>query len=229
MMKVTEPARQAYAAAEPFPHIVLDNFWDTDEIKAAAEGVKLIPEHVWLQEELQVQQRKKWVEDLSVVPPEVARVMKGLFDTQVLQALSAISGIPDLLPEPALFGAGVHRTSQGGRLAIHTDFNTHPSGLYRRLNLLLYLNKHWHEDWGGGLELWTADMAHRAKTVPPVLNRAVIFTLSDVSFHGHPDPLTCPDDEARYSFAAYYYTEAKPDDFTGAHNTCWQRRPGSSD
>ena len=77
----------------------------------------------------------------------------------------------------------------------------------RRLNLLVFLNDEWLDEWGGALELWACDMSRAEHKLAPVLNRGVIFDTSADSFHGYPDALTCPDDRTRCSIALYYYTE----------------------
>ena len=57
-------------------------------------------------------------------------------------------------------GGGLHQTLRGGHLNIHADFTTHHVHEHwaRRVNILLYLNEEWHDDWGGRLELWDRDM-----------------------------------------------------------------------
>jgi hypothetical protein len=75
------------------------------------------------------------------------------------------------------------------------------------VNILLYLNREWREEWGGQLELWDRDMTACQDRVAPAGNRMLVFTTSADSFHGHPDGLTCPQDVARRSMALYYFTE----------------------
>src|SRR3546814_10871992 len=64
----------------------------------------------------------------------------------------------------------------------------------------------WEPAFGGDLELWDAGMKHRVRAVAPVFNRCVVFNTDSDSYHGHPDPLTCPEDRSRRSIALYYYT-----------------------
>ena len=45
--------------------------------------------------------------------------------------------------------------------------------------------------------------------ITPILNRCVIFNTDYDSFHGHPEPMTCPENVYRKSIALYYYTNAK--------------------
>jgi hypothetical protein len=42
--------------------------------------------------------------------------------------------------------------------------------------------------------------------VPPLFNEALIFRTDEISYHGFPEPLSCPTGEARKSLALYYYT-----------------------
>ena len=43
----------------------------------------------------------------------------------------------------------------GAFQAIHRDFRVHPiTGLFHRVNILIYLNSNWKSEYGGELELW---------------------------------------------------------------------------
>ena len=44
----------------------------------------------------------------------------------------------------------------------------------------------------------------------PLFNRVALFSTTGDSWHGHPDPLTCPEDRSRKSLALYYYTNGRP-------------------
>ena len=116
-----------------------------------------------------------------------------------------------------------------GYLKLHTDFTHQPNtGKDRCINMLLFLNKGWKEEWGGYLELWDKDLTSCIK-VPPTWNMTVIFSTSLESLHGHPDPIKCPDDERRKSLAWYYYTgNGEPGNLHPSQTiTRWRRRhPG---
>lgn len=144
---------------------------------------------------------------------------------QFLDVLSSLTGIPELVPDHTLQGGGLHKIERGGFLGIHTDFVKHPKlDLYRRLNLLIYLNKDWDKSWGGELELWEGDSTPTRKvaSIPPKYNTSVIFKTTDKSWHGHPTPLMCPPETSRKSIALYYYTKEKPD-FTISTNTVYDK------
>jgi hypothetical protein len=125
-------------------------------------------------------------------------------------------------------GGGMHQIERGGKLAIHADFNKQGgTQLDRRLNVLLYLNEDWKDDYGGHFEMWNATMERCVKKVAPVMNRLVIFGTTDVSYHGHPDPLACPPTMTRKSLALYYYTNGRPaEEISGYHTTLFRARPG---
>ena len=76
--------------------------------------------------------------------------------------------------------------------------------------MLLYLNKNWDEEYGGCLELWDKEMKFCKRKILPTFNTMVIFSTTDFSNHGHPDPLNCPNDRSRKSIATYYFSEGRP-------------------
>ncbi len=106
-------------------------------------------------------------------------------------------------------------------------FNRHEKlQLDRRLNLLIYLNKDWKEDYGGYFEMWNTEMTRCEKKVLPIFNRCVIFSTTDFSYHGHPEPLTCPEGWTRKSLALYYYSNGRPaEEISGDHSTLFKARP----
>jgi hypothetical protein len=112
--------------------------------------------------------------------------------------------------DPGLHGGGWHLHGKGGKLNVHLDYDIHPKvKLQRKLNLIVYLNKDWQPEWGGGLELWSHDDATNGpkelvKTVENKFNRAVLFDTTQNSWHGLPENLTCPDGQYRKSIAVYY-------------------------
>ncbi|EDK72835.1 conserved hypothetical protein [candidate division TM7 genomosp. GTL1] len=144
-----------------------------------------------------------------------------------LEFLSILTGIDALMPDPYFEGGGAHQILPGGLLKIHADFNkSRLTGLDRRLNVLVYMNKDWNEDWGGHFELWDRDMMSAVKKIAPHFNRMAIFTTTSYSYHGHPDALKCPPDRSRKSLALYYYTNGRPaEEVKEDHRTLFQTRP----
>ena len=104
-----------------------------------------------------------------------------------------LTGIKGLIPDPYFAGAGFHQVNQGGHLDIHTDFNFHSAmGLERRINVLIYLNKDWREEYGGCFEIWDQKMSRCCRRIVPAFNTCVIFNTSSISFHGNPVPVNHP-------------------------------------
>ncbi len=225
-----------FSNAQPFPHIVIDNFLSPAFIselnanfpdlsaKKKAGGTH-IP--VILGDGSEAQLGKQWLSRELLVPLIYRRVYWELNSNPFLGILEKISGIQGLIADPHMNGGGVHSTSTGGYLKVHADFNKHPRyGLDRRLNLLIYLNEDWLPEYGGDLELWTQDMQQCVHKVRPIAGRCVIFRTTSTSYHGHPHPLACPPDRSRNSIALYYYSNGRPGtESNEEHKTLWQELP----
>jgi hypothetical protein len=219
-----------YVGADPFPHIVADNFLP-QEIADRLLAEFPSPEKIdWIRQ-TNPRSKKLSTEALDEVSSFTYQLLNHFNSPAALNFLERLTGIPALVPDPYFVGGGLHQIERDGYLKIHADFNMHPKlKLDRRINLLLYMNKDWKEEYGGHLELWDKTMTRCVKKVLPVFNRCVIFSTLDWAFHGHPEPLTCPPGWTRKSVALYYYTNGRPEaEKTGAgtHGTLYQARPGS--
>jgi hypothetical protein len=216
-----------YQTAEPCPNFVVDDFLPEAVLR---DLLAVFPKprtitHLEFDDELQV---KLAYNRVDVLPPVIRSLLFYLNSPPVLQFLESATGITGLIPDPYLTGGGLHQIEPGGKLDIHADFNRlERLKLDRRLNLLLYLNSDWKEEYGGHLELWDRSMTKCVKKILPVFNRCVVFSTTDHAYHGHPLPLTCPRGMTRKSMALYYYTNGRPvEEATSAHSTLFQRRPG---
>jgi hypothetical protein len=173
---------------------------------------------------LHVNERKFANSNPSTWGPTLQQIARELNTPEFVSLLEELTGIPKLLIDPTFEGGGLHQSLRGGFLNMHADFTVHPHQRHwkRRLNLLLYCNENWLPEYGGGLELWDATMSHAEKIVQPIGNRVLIFATDATSFHGHPDPLQCPEGVARRSIALYYFTyEDKPN----VRSTEYRARP----
>jgi 2OG-Fe(II) oxygenase superfamily len=199
-----------YSFAEPFPHIVLDDFLPHDVARLALEH---FPRGTLRSDRIfdvgYAGQHKR-----QILPAECdaeARALFHFFNSQPMLAfLEGITSIQGLIPDPYFLGGGYHETGRGGKLGIHADFRINEQlHLHRRLNMIVYLNEHWQDSYGGMLELWSRDMKEKCRDVAPLFNRCVIFNTDATSYHGHPDPLQTPEGVPRRSMALYYYTASK--------------------
>lgn len=197
-----------HRSASPFPHVVIDGFLPDDVALACARSFPNPADAKWINYS-HVNSSKWGLTDLKSIPEPLREVITSLNGGAFRSALSALTGIDDLLDDPELSGGGLHVTAPGGYLNVHTDFTAHPSQRRwrRRLNLLLYLTEEWDEEWGGQLELWNSDVTACEQRVTPEFNRCVIFETSERSFHGVPDPLRSPAGKNRCSIALYYFTD----------------------
>jgi hypothetical protein len=211
---------EAYRHADPFPHIVLDELFSASLLDRVLEEFERMDRRGWHVTDLD--RERKWsTEDPRALGPFTSALIAQLNAGPFVRFLEELSGISGLLPDPHLRGGGLHEIRAGGRLGVHADFNLHRGlKLYRRLNLLVYLNKDWDANWGGDLELWDRTGTRCVRTIEPVFNRAVLFDTSNFSYHGHPHPLACPPDRSRKSVALYYYSADYPfPEDTAAHGT----------
>ena len=222
--------RDSYAAAEPFPHVVLDGALPDEMLDLVLERFPDPSSPVWTQYQsyneakLETQGGQDLGSDLSL--------LLGQFNSApFLRFLEQLTGIQGLVGDPYFTGGGLHQISRGGRLGIHADFSRHYElPLERRLNVLVYLNRDWSEDYGGYLELWDRDMTECRERIAPLFNRMVVFTTTDWTYHGHPDPLTCPPGMSRRSIALYYFTVGRPagETIPGKQSTLFLERPGEA-
>ena len=216
--------KKKYRQADPFPHIVLENFLNEACLRTALADFPSIHSGTWIHY-VHVNERKYGKNDVASFPISIRQIVEELNSDAFVQLLRELTGIEGLFADATLEGGGLHQSSRGGYLNMHADFTVHPHhrDWQRRVNLLIYLNDGWREEYGGHLEFWDKKMSHCVVKTLPLFNRAVIFNTDTHSFHGHPHPLTCPDGVTRKSMALYYFTkETKP----AVRSTDYRARPG---
>lgn len=219
----------AYRTADPFPHIVIDGILNTEVLKSVLEEFPSNENRPFFDRD---QERYKFQYPPHEISSGLIRnIFAELNGPAFLGFLEELTGIEGLISDPYFDGGGLHETKRGGHLGIHADFNIHGRlKVQRRLNLLIYLNEDWQDDYGGQLELWDKKMNECVVRVKPEFGRAVIFNTDLDSFHGHPDPLNCPPDRSRRSLATYYYTAAEDGlAVLPSRTTNFRPRPGSED
>ena len=225
MKELAASAYTTYVKAVPFPHIVLDDFFDPELVDLVLSEFPQPGAIRWQQFDNEHEIKLASAAESSFGP--VTRLfLYHLNSITFLEFLSAITGIPHLISDPSFDGGGLHQIVRGGKLGVHADFNRHGTyDLDRRLNLLLYLNKDWREEYGGHLQLWNRGMTRCETKVLPIFNRVMIFGTTDFTYHGHPDPLQCPEGMTRKSLALYYFSNGRPaEEVSGSHSTVFRAR-----
>jgi Rps23 Pro-64 3,4-dihydroxylase Tpa1-like proline 4-hydroxylase len=227
LLSLARASAGSYQAAQPFPHAVMDGVLDATALRAAAAEFPRRDQISWYQYDNPFE-RKLATNRLEQLAVELRDVLTALNSAAFVEFIETLTGIPDLVADPEFVGGGLHLIEPGGKLDIHADFNRHPvTRLHRRVNTLLFLNDQWQPHYGGDLEFWDPQLTGPVQRIAPTFNRLVVFTVNDVAYHGHPDPLTCPEDVARKSLAVYYYTHTRPTvEESAPHSTLYQRRPG---
>ncbi len=225
-----EERKASYAAAAPFPSIAIDNFLPADLYRALSDEFPGPEAQLWHEFKSGPENKKLQSNNFYAIPPLMRMLIAECNGPAFVDFLERLSGIPNLVPDPHLFGGGLHQTKPGGHLGLHIDYNFHETWkLDRRLNAILYFNDEWRDEWGGHLELWDRDVKTRIQSIAPIGNRLVVFNTDERSWHGHPDPLQCPVGVTRRSLALYYYSNGRPDSEAGdAHNTVFRERPGEA-
>jgi hypothetical protein len=201
---LAEKYRESYLGAKPWPHLILEDLIDPAAV-AAAEAQEL---HRALSLEVHKGNRMVKAESPEVTGHAAQDILDSLLTPEFLKFLEKLTGIENLIPDESRSWAGIHVSPPGSSQVLHRDFRLHPdNGLFHRVNVLIYLNSDWDEDFGGQLELWPADTASCGQRIVPTAGRVVIFETTPTSYHGVPDPVRCPQGRARLSLASYYYTD----------------------
>ncbi len=217
-----------YQNAVPFSHIFFDDFLQSEALEKVLEEFPSTDNPQWQEYKSETENGKLASGKYEMIPPHTRYVLDQLNTPPFLQFLETLTGIKGLIPDPYYVGGGMHQTKPGGWLGMHVDFNRYEQlKLYRRINVLIYLNKEYKEDYGGHLELWDEKMEKCHGKIAPLFNRCAIFTTSENSHHGHPDPLRFPEGITRKSLAWYYYTVDNGEKIADeAHTTLFKARPG---
>lgn len=212
LQQLASKLANTYQTNKPFPSIYIDDFFDENFLE---EVLKEFPRVDQLKDKIYYanpNEDKYATKGEYTFGDQTKKLVHFLNSQPFLEFLQKITGIEEtLIPDPYFEGGGFHEIKPGGFLKVHVDFHKNKKlQLSRRVNFLIYLNKDWEEEYGGHLELWEKDMSQCVSKILPKFNRAAMFSTTGDSWHGHPDPLNCPEGNSRKSLAIYYYTNGRP-------------------
>ncbi|MHA4810446.1 2OG-Fe(II) oxygenase [Flavitalea flava] len=210
LLAIAKAEKSKYASNSPFPNTYFRDFFNPEVLD---ELLKEFPDlstgkSYKIDNPGQVKLASKGIDRLGKNTRAFVEYLNSKPFLDFLQELTSIQ--EPLIADHDLLGGGLHEIKPGGFLKLHADFNKNSNGLDRRLNALIYLNKDWKEEYGGHFELWDTDLTKCGQKITPHFNTLAIFSTTDFSYHGHPDPLTCPEDRSRKSLALYYYSQGRP-------------------
>lgn len=201
--------KKQYSAAQPFPHLLIDDFLPSDLAKDLENACRKVSNERNVSDGFQ-QNKKFALNNWSLMPEEMFKVCSFFNSGDFLNFLENITDIGALISDPYLEGGGLHQTYKDGFLKMHTDFNWNRKiKLNRRINVILYLNSKYEKNWDGKLLLSknpSKEESEKMYSIEPKFNRLIIFNTNDTTFHGHPEPLNFPSTFPRTSLAFYYYT-----------------------
>lgn len=211
----------------PYQHAHIKKFLPDNLIEKVCNSF-YFPKQIESTSDALFQKTKRGLNDYKRFPEVIKNFIDHLNSKEFVNILEKKFNIQDLLPDPTLFGGGMHESRKGGYLKLHSDFiYIRKRKVKRMLNLLIYLNKNWDEKWGGAIELWDPKMENNFLKVYPHINNAVVFRTDTESNHGFPDPIKCPENEGRKSIAVYYYIkENSIFKRTKYFYARWKKRPG---
>ena len=204
--------KNQYSSANPFPHIQIDNFFSDEYLNSILNEFPDLSNLKKSQNYKNQNEIKFANNDFENFTEKMKTFFNFLNSETFLNFLQILTSINEkLIADKELNGGGLHEIKKGGLLKVHTDFNKHPNNNFdRRVNVLIYLNKDWKKEYKGCLELWDKEMKECKQKIFPSFNKMVIFSTTDFSNHGHPDPIDCPNDISRKSIALYYFSEGRP-------------------
>ena len=222
--------REAFVHAEPFKHGIIENFFEP------GFADRLLAEFPSFDSKLSINEAGK--EGGKAVNTRIAQISPAFQELYALigspaflNLVSDLSGIPDLVMDPQMFGGGTHENRHGQELDAHVDFNYDQSQqLHRRLNLIVYLNKEWQTSWGGAIEIHSnprKPYENRVRAFDPIFNRCILFETNEYSWHGF-ERIELPADKrhlSRKSISIYLYTKDRPaEEIAPAHGTFYVQR-----
>jgi hypothetical protein len=204
--------RDRMAASQPFPHLVVEEWFNPVLLQLVREEFDVLPNRDW-KTEFNDQARVERSRVDAEMGPASQLYFSLLNSRAFINVLSQVTGIDGLIADPHLLGGGLHETLAGGHFGIHTDFDRHPcTGLHNELVFITYLNHDWRSDWNGALELWDGGKKRCEVKIEPEFGRSIVMTHGPRHFHGHSLPLAPPPKVTRRSVAAYFYSNRFKDD-----------------
>lgn len=194
--------RLKYLTNKPFSFLIIDDFCDEEKLVALR---KQIPELNNKSRDYIFANNKFEKSNYKELGPLFLELYNDLKSDRFNKFLSYISN-KEIFVDPKNHGGGLHQGKKNSFLDMHLDFNYHPlqQNWFRQMNLLLYLNTDWKEEYGGQLKIEDLRTSEKAELAVP-FNRLIIQECGAHTLHGY-DMTNFPDGNFRTSIATYAYT-----------------------
>lgn len=223
--------RSEFSAAQPFRHVVIDDFLDPDLCARLIQEFPAFDARNAVNEHGEVG-RKAVFTDVARIGRSYAEFDRLMRSSGFLDWLGTLVSTHGWFTIATTSGAARTKTWTA-RLDPHVEFNFHPlRPLHRRLNLIVFLNPEWQQTWGGCLELesdpWHPERKGPRQRILPLANRCVVFETTESSWHGFSriQLPAGPRNRSRRSIAVYFYTRQRAAVATApSHSTIYVPRP----
>lgn len=215
--EVTDRLATQYKNSKLFPHIPLDGLL-SKRLDCNCVAFPDLDWPGWKQFDDGYQFGKRVCNDETRFPVTLREVALEACQPRFLQFVEQLAGIDNMIPDPGLNEDGLHSSGAGCVLAPHTDCRVCDRfRLYRRSNVIIYLNAEWNESDGGDPGLSEKGASEPSMSISPVFGRTVLFNTDDQSIHGFTKPIA--QDKCRNSIALSYYTAQEVGVFNGDRTT----------
>ena len=211
---------EIFFSAKPYPHIVVDDFLIEKSYNLILESIPA-PRRGEKSSDYLFAKNKFENPIFDTASPILSELRSELVGERFTNFLSFIFN-KKIFIDDSFVGGGLHQGGAGSFLDMHADFSRHPvhKEWVRELNILLYLNDGFENDWGGHLEMHNSVSGEKDR-VAPIGNRLVVMLTKDFTLHGY-KKISFPDGKLRTSIASYAYSYDTNFSATPDRSTLWK-------
>jgi Rps23 Pro-64 3,4-dihydroxylase Tpa1-like proline 4-hydroxylase len=194
-------AREGYARSKPIQYFVVDDLLP----EAMAKSIHAsFPAPAQMFERRSLREHKYVAAQMDRYDRQAEEALYGFQDPRVVDLVSSITQLPQLLADPQLYAGGISLMTAGNFLNPHVD-NSHNNdrSTYRVLNLLYYVSPGWQQEDGGHLELWPNGVKRQPVTIASLFNRLVVMSTGPDSWHS---VCAVKRDASRCCVSNYYFS-----------------------